>query len=221
MRKGLCAMDHEQALQTDASTRYALGELTPEERDAFEEHFADCSVCMNHVETAALFAANTRQVFLERAARSKEPKRFAWLQWRPLPALAFSTALNLALAAGLGYAVLAHRTAVTDSVSAVEIVPIHGTTRAAGGPQVVRMSNAPMVLTFDLPRHYDRYLYSISRAGVSVLSGELSLPGQTDSLNLRIPAGRLGPGEYRVEVTGAAGAVRENIGTCLLQVESP
>jgi hypothetical protein len=219
MRKGFSAMDHDQALQADASTRYALGELTPEERDAFEEHFADCSVCMNHVETAAAFAANTRQVFLDRASRAREPKRFAWLQWRPLPALAFSTALNLALAAGLGYAVLMHRPAAVDSVSAVEIVPIHGTTRAAGGPQVVRMSSAPVVLTFDLPQHYDRYFYSITREGASVLSGELTLPGQADSLNVRVPAGRLGSGEYRVEVTGAAGAVRENIGNCVLQVQ--
>jgi len=218
--KGLSAMDHEQALQTDASTRYALGELTPEERDAFEEHFADCSVCMNDVETAAVFAANTRQLFVDRAAHPKERKRFAWLEWRPMPALAFSTALNLALAAGLGYAVLVHRPAALDSVGAVEIVPIHGTTRGAADGPVVRTSSASVVLTFDLPQHYDRYLYSITRAGAPVLSGEVSLPGQIDALNLRIPTGRLGSGEYRVEMTGATGAVSENIGNCVIQVQS-
>ncbi len=35
-------MDHDQAIQTQASIRYVLGEQTPEERDSFEEHYADC-----------------------------------------------------------------------------------------------------------------------------------------------------------------------------------
>ena len=59
-------MDHEQAVRMQASMRYALGELTPDERDSFEEHFADCRYCMSDVEMATALAVNAKEVFRER-----------------------------------------------------------------------------------------------------------------------------------------------------------
>jgi hypothetical protein len=218
-------MDHEQAIQTQASMRYALGELTPDERDSFEEHFADCSHCMSDVELASAFAANAKEVFRERALWGDRPKGNAWLRWRPFPALALSAALNLVLVAGLGYGLLRfHRAAPGDvaqsaELESVEIIPVRGTTRGSEGPaQVVRVSRRPIVLTFDLPQRYEHYFYSIDRDGAAVLSGEVSVPGRPDSLNLQIQAARLSPGEYQVTVTGSTGAMRESLGTCLLQV---
>jgi hypothetical protein len=217
-------MDHEQAIQEHASMRYALGELTPAERDAFEEHFADCSFCLKDVEASTAFAANARQVFRERAAAGIPAKGFRWFLWRPFPAFALSAAFNLVLLAGLGYEVVhMHPTtpaAVADSAGAqnVDIVPIHGATRGSEQLQVVRASR-PVVLTFDLPHSYEHYRYAIERAGTAVLSGELKVVGHADSLNLQIPVARLSPGEYRVTVTGTNSSAQENLGACLLQVE--
>ena len=220
-------MDHEQAIQTQASMRYALGELTPAERDSFEEHFADCSHCMSDVELSSALAANAKEVFRERALWGDRPKGNAWLRWRPFPALALSAALNLVLVAGLGYGLLRfHRAAPGDvaqsaELESVEIVPVHGTTRGSEGPaQVVRVSRRPMILTFDLPQPYEHYFYSIDRDGSAVLSDKVSVPDGQDSLNLPIQGARLSPGEYRVTVTGTTGAMRESIGTCLLQVQT-
>lgn len=219
-------MDHEEAVQTEAPMRYALGELTPAERDSFEEHYADCSHCMNEVEVAAAFAANAREVFRDRAAERDQGKKVSWFRWRPLPALAFSAALNLLLAAGLGYGLLRFRpsTTLVDVAAApesVEIVPVHAATRGSeNAVQVVRASGRPVVLTFDLPQKYEHYLYAIDRAGTNVLSGEVTVPGQPDTLNLQVPVARLAAGDYRVTLTGASGASREVLGSCQLQVQS-
>jgi Putative zinc-finger len=218
-------MDHEQAIQTEASMRYALGELTPDERDSFEGHFADCSYCMRDVEVSTAFAANAREVFRERASAGTPATGFRWLQWRPFPTLALSGALNLLLVAGLGYGILRRAPTVSGIANqagpqSVDIVSVRGTTRGSEAAQVVRASRRPVVLTFDLLESYDHYLYSISRSGAAVLSGEVSVSGRPESLNLQIPADRLAPGQYQVTVTGVTGDVRESLGTCMLQVET-
>jgi hypothetical protein len=220
-------MDHEQAIQTEASMRYALGELTPDERDSFEEHFADCSYCMRDVEVSTAFAANAREVFRERASAGTPATGFRWLQWRPFPTLALSGALNLLLVTGLGYGVLRHAPTISGGIAnqavlqSVDNVSVRGTTRGSeGSAQVVRASRRPVVLTFDLLKSYDHYLYSISRSGTAVLSGEVSVSGQPESLNLPVPADRLAPGKYQVTLTGVTGDVRESLGECVLQVET-
>lgn len=213
-------MDHEQAIQSQASMRYALGELSPAERDAFEEHFADCSHCMREVESAAAFDANAREVFREQPEPKGRPRRLGWLLWRPAPTLAMSAALNLALAAGLGYTLLRSRPARTIESAApqsVVVIAVRGVTRSAGLPEI-RVSG-PTVLTFDLPQHYDQYSYSIDRSGTPVLSGDVHGPAQGDTLNLELPS-RLPSGQYRLTVFGAGADTREVLGSCLLQMQS-
>jgi len=217
-------MDHEQAVQTQASMRYALGELTPEERDSFEDHFADCSFCIDDVGMASAFAANAREVFRERAATGTPVRLFAWLRLRPFPTLALSAALNVLLVAGVGYELAQRRTAPTSGVIAsadpqnVEVVPIQGVTRGSG-PKVVKASRMPVVLTVDLPQSYEHYFYSIDRGGSAVLSGELNVPGGSEALDLQIPVARLAPGEYLVTLAGGTADGRETLATCTLQVQ--
>ena len=182
---------------------------------------------MSDVELATAFAANAKEVFRERAFTGDRPKGFAWLRWRPFPALALSAALNLVLVAGLGFGLLRQHPATPSAVAqssepeSVEIVPVHGTTRGSGAPaQVVRASRRPLVLTFDLPQRYEHYFYSIDRAGATVVSGEVSESDRPDSLNLQIPAARMPPGAYQVTVTGTIGAVLESLGTCLVEVQT-
>jgi hypothetical protein len=54
-------MDHNEARQTMASERYLLGELTPSEIDAFEEHMFDCSVCAMDVRAADAFVREAKE----------------------------------------------------------------------------------------------------------------------------------------------------------------
>ena len=219
-------MDHEQAIQQHASMRYALGELAPAERDAFEEHFADCSFCMKDVEASTAFAANARQLFRDRAAAGIPAKGLRWFQWRPFPAFALSAAFNVLLLVGLGFELVrlhpATPATIADSAVAqnVEVIPIHGATRGSGQMQVVPAFRSPIVLAFDLPQSYEHYRYSIERGGSPVMSGEAPVAGRPDTLNLQIQVARLTPGEYRVTVTGISGSTQETLGACLLQVEA-
>jgi anti-sigma factor RsiW len=69
-------MNHNDAMETMAAERYILGELEPAERDAFEEHFFECTVCADDVRDSAKFAAGVRTS----DARVKAPAvgRFNW-----------------------------------------------------------------------------------------------------------------------------------------------
>ena len=58
-------MNHQQALEEHATERYLLGEMAPEERRAFEEHYLECPECLEAVTFGADFMEAGRQVALE------------------------------------------------------------------------------------------------------------------------------------------------------------
>lgn len=218
-------MDHDQAIETKLPMRYVLDELTATDRDAFEEHLADCSNCMNEVWMATAFAANAKEVFRAEGTREAVAARAPWWRLKPLPTFAFSAALNVALAAVVGYVLLGvfpslrNEIAVLDAPGAVDVVGVHGAVRdASGGAPTVTATGPVAVLSFDLPRRYEKYQYSITNAaGGRPISGEFS-SAATEYLYIRIPVLRFAPGNYHVTVTGVSGTLREELGTCLLQV---
>ena len=53
-------MTHDDAMKMMAAERYILGELEPSERDAFEEHFFDCTICADDVRDSTKFADGVR-----------------------------------------------------------------------------------------------------------------------------------------------------------------
>ena len=101
-------MDHEAAIKSQAAERYMLGELSMAERDAFEEHLADCSRCMEDAATLDAFAANARAEFAaqSRPLLARPGFRLAGLLPRLAPVMAFSGALNLVLLAVIDYGAL-------------------------------------------------------------------------------------------------------------------
>jgi hypothetical protein len=77
-------MDHNHAVEIHAVERYLLGELAPEERDSFEEHYFTCAVCAGEVRSGARFRANARDVLKEpERSFEKEPGR-GWFSWAAL-----------------------------------------------------------------------------------------------------------------------------------------
>jgi Putative zinc-finger len=54
------AMNHSEAIQQMATERYLLDELSPNLRDAFEEHMFDCPKCALDVRTAAAFVQEAK-----------------------------------------------------------------------------------------------------------------------------------------------------------------
>src|SRR5438132_14410270 len=95
-------MDHETAIQTSATERYLLGQLTAEDRDSFEEHFFMCPECAEDVRALTVFAANAKAVLREKAT-GPSPHAGVLLSGR-VPWL--SAALNVVLLFVLGYGLL-------------------------------------------------------------------------------------------------------------------
>ena len=61
-------MDHAEAVQTNATERYLLGELNAAEVDAFEEHYFDCMSCADDVRTGVQLLDGGRQLVREPAS---------------------------------------------------------------------------------------------------------------------------------------------------------
>ena len=73
-------MEHQRAVQNLAVESYLLGDMSPRERDAFEEHFFECSLCGDDLRAAARFMEDARAILGERAEAESRLKT-----GRPLP----------------------------------------------------------------------------------------------------------------------------------------
>jgi anti-sigma factor RsiW len=61
-------MDHEKIDEGQIAERYVLGQLDPEERQLFEEHFLDCAECLEKVELAEQLRHGLQRAAARRAA---------------------------------------------------------------------------------------------------------------------------------------------------------
>jgi anti-sigma factor RsiW len=68
-------VDHKTAVELLTTEKYVLGELSPAERDEFEEHLSDCHRCMEDLATVEMFVANGRAVFSEQDAAGVSQKK--------------------------------------------------------------------------------------------------------------------------------------------------
>ena len=201
--------------------RYILGELPPDEREEFEDHMADCTVCMQEVAAADMFAANAAAVFADRKAAEGEkssPRWFDFLRPRAIPALAFSGVLNLALLGLVGYGVT-RMTLSSSRPQVSEVFTVHPPARSGEHRVcIVGKSKAFAILQFDLAHRYERYSYSLEGVGES--SVDLSRSSAAETLSLAIPLAGLKPGDHKFELLGWNGQQNTPIGECVLRVDA-
>src|ERR1700679_54074 len=82
-------MNHDMVVRQKTTERYLLGELSPEVRAEFEEHYFDCPDCGLDVRAAALFVEQSKVVLAEEpepaAARppvtGPAPAKPGWFAW--------------------------------------------------------------------------------------------------------------------------------------------
>jgi hypothetical protein len=192
-------MDHDTAAQMKAPERYVLGDLSPGERDEFEDHFAGCTSCMDEVWTASAFAANARAVFRERAATEAAPRKsegwLAYFRWQfAVPTLA---AVALAVLAMYQSTVTIPSLRAPRAFGAAVI--LDGATRASL-PQVPAGS----------PAHFQMGLAGTATAqqgwaelttdsGRVISAGPVVLPRAGEPLDIYFPV-RLQPGRYSIVI---------------------
>ena len=190
-------MDHETAIQIKASARYVVGDLPPEQRDEFEEHFSDCARCLDDVWTASVFAANAKSVFRDRAARESAPKKAAWWEWfslRLVPGLA-----ALGLAAFVVYQNAFVMPALRAPQSMASAVILDGETRA-GIPQLAAGQALRFQLALDHVPAGGRIIVELADSSGKVVNrGPVTSPGPNQPLDVYFP-GKLHPGRYALVV---------------------
>jgi len=195
-------MDHNTAVNMGAAERYATRDLSPDERDEFEAHFADCRPCMNDVWTAAAFAANARAVFQDRlAAPKEEPQRAGWLAWlRPQMAVPAFAAVAFAVVAG--YQAMVTIPALRAPLDLSAAVPLDDAQRSAprsldaGAPLHFEIRVAPQPGTTSLR------VELADASGKVLSSGILPAPAADQPLAVLFPLNP-GPGQYSVVVRSA------------------
>ena len=213
-------MDHETALKTGAAGRYAGGELSSAERDAFEEHYFTCPVCADDVKAEFAFDANARAVARSFRPAAAKPVPWFWA-WRPSFVVPMTATLVLVLGF-TGWQNAALRRDVRELESPGLSVPLPADAVRRGDEKVFQVPRGTRVLplSFVLPRTFERYEYEIAGdTPGGVHRGTLPPPaGVHEDLILTVPLSRLQPGSYRVALFGVNGTQSVEAGHCRIQI---
>jgi Putative zinc-finger len=213
-------MDHKTAERAMAVEKYLLDEFSPEEKDAFEEHFFSCDECARQVKVGAAFMVHAKEslkgvpVVAPTPKPVKEVKR-QWFSWLS-PAFAVP-----AMALMLG--VLAFQNLIQLPVMHQELVAMNapsvlpsadlksGSSRGEGNV-VSAKAGEFFQLTIDIPdtskAAHTAELYDASGRKLWTLAIPEDAP--KDGLALKMP-GSLPAGNYALVVKQAGAAAASEI----------
>ena len=203
-----------------AAERYLLDELTPDTRDAFEEHMFDCQECALDVRAGAVFVDEAKTqlpkliVGLGAAPAVAPPaqKRNPWLAWRrPFIAAPVFAALLIVV----GYQNMVTFPALRTETNQPHIVPsapLFGATR--GGAHVTFTADRAhgIALPVELPidpalgsfvsYSFELYDPDGKLAWTGTLASPAQAPGSDLQLSVVVPGGMLRSGSYSMAVSG-------------------
>ena len=155
-------MDHNEATQQMVAERYLLGELTPELRDAFEEHAFDCPECAVDLRAGATFIGAAKvelPKIAEASAAMPKPeiirpakRKMDWQAWlRPAFAVPVFAAL-LALVAYQNLDTIPTLRKVASEPSVLPSTAFHAGTRGATHTSVEADRTQGAILSIALPQ---------------------------------------------------------------------
>jgi|SRR5579859_1453468 len=207
-------MDHSEAVTKKMAESYLLGELTPEQREAYEEHYFSCPECAQDVKAGAMLVANVKEVLRSEPSLSTaaDPARehsgwpsFAWL--RPAYAMAAMAALVCVLAfqnlVTIPKLKDEAKNNVPQALASYSFIP-QGS-RGASALVVRPEPNRPLGLYVDIPVSHDFISYTCTiqtEAGVVDLSVPVSAEAAKENVQLLVPAGLLPSGSYVLVIHG-------------------
>jgi hypothetical protein len=206
-------MDHDRAAAIKAAERYILDELSPAEREEFEEHYFCCEECAAQLRETAAFADNAAAVMRSRregfAARALRPARASWLG-KPQWALAAVAALLVIAVAELFY-IRAVRMELAAALApqAVLSTTLQPMTRSEGDRVAIRPGQAffEVAMDVDPEAQASMYSYEIRAAeGNVMVRGSAAAPPPGAPIRLLLPAARFRPGSYVLRLSPAGGA---------------
>lgn len=188
-----------------AAERYVLHEMTEEERDAFEEHYADCVVCAHEVEKTYAFQDSVRaskQCQENVVAFPSAPAVGGWRRF-VAPVMAAAAALVIAVTAvDLMYVRPLRMQLAFAQKPSTPFVQVLGELRGEGETVLDRNVANEFFVTIEPIDKATQYRWSIVD-GHGVVRQSATVPAsQTKNLTLpiSIPAKSLEPGSYTLHV---------------------
>jgi hypothetical protein len=212
-------MNHSEAIQQMIAERYLLDELTPEVREAFEEHLFDCPECALDLRAGATFLKVAKIQLPEltgavttRFSSSKTKSRKQRTVWFSLLQPTITVPVFASLVLLIGYQNLVTYPGLRAAAHQPRLLPwtpLHGATRGGLGITVDRQQG--VALPIDLPVQpspgaYVSYRFDLyDPQGKLVWTGVEPASGDSDSqrLSLMIPGAMLRNGLYSLAISGA------------------
>jgi len=158
-------MDHHLAIKSQACEKYLLGELSPDLRDAYEEHYFSCAECASQLRMAAELVGAGQQIFAQTPAPAvARPvhESGGWLRWFR-PAIALPVLATLLLIVGYQNLVIIPQ---LQESRAPRVLPmfslISANTRGETVPEFTTQPNQPVGLYVDVPSDAAYSTYGIS-----------------------------------------------------------
>lgn len=202
-------MDHIEAIQSGATEKYLLGELTDLDREAFEAHFFECQECAAGIEAGFTFVEGAKQVLPwhkaeepRRLLAQPSPRGTRWLSWLQ-PAYGLAAALLLGVViyqSAFRIPKLQQELAVVTQPRVLDThIALSPVSRGSEAEQPAAGTNAPVVLDFDLPPdgRFTSFLCKIQdESGKTRYSVPLAATQVKDTVHLLIPASVLPAGKY-------------------------
>ena len=209
-------MDHSEALRLQAAEKYVLGELSPELREEYEEHYFECEECMADVKAAAAFVDGARELFREERGQEQK-ERFQigrWLDWLR-PAIAAPALAALLLIVGYQSLVtipkLERNKAVPTGAQNADFVSLIGAnSRSEGAKSFQIHRDRPAILEIDIPAsgEFSAYVCELQDiSGHAVHQSRISAADARRTVHLIIPNGALAEGAYTLAIFGEGGSL--------------
>lgn len=211
-------MNHSESIEQMAAERYLLDELTPEEREAFEQHVFDCPECALDLRAGSAFITEARAQLPELISESSVPavkpsqtiaRKTRWSVWlQPafaLPVFALLLAMiayqNISLIPGLKRAAMEPRVAHS--------IAVHIGTRGSAHTEVAADRTEGLALSIELPQAsaYSSYIFDLYDSnGKQVWTHTVpgSAPDSSDDgiVSLVIPGSGLLKNPYTLAISG-------------------
>jgi anti-sigma factor RsiW len=216
-------MNHDEAVQEMATERYLLDELSPELREAFEEHMFDCQECAFDVRAGNVFLTEAKVQLpaivtaaapaeSARPEASREPRQTKKPWWSFLTAPAFAVPAFAMLLGVIAFQNVSTIPSLRSAATEPRMLPwssIHMGTRGAEPTVVQADRKQGAVILIDLPQQpvYTSYAVDLyDPQGKRIWSQTVTASSQNDggagTLSLLIPGAGLEQGSYSLNLAG-------------------
>lgn len=226
-------MNHEQAVQEMATERYLLDELSPELREAFEEHMFDCPECAFDVRSGNVFLSEAKVQLPELTTRASAPEsvregiqtvpakaKKPW--WSVFSMPAFAAPAFAALLAVVAFQNISTIPSLRSAAREPRIIPwssLHAGTRGTEAVSVPTDRRQGAVVLIDVPQGYASFAIDLyDHQGKRLWTQTVSAP-EAGTLSLLIPGAGLQEGSYSLNLAGISPqGARTELGRRVLDV---